>query len=95
VPLPAVCLQLVTLTQVSWHDAAALQFCWVEAALFAVSWQLPVAQFCTHVAPVLHDTSQLLAPVQCVVHVEPEQFTWQSPVAGQFMVQLPEVQLHC
>ena len=37
VPVPAFCLQLVTLVQVSWHETAAPQFCTVDAALMPVS----------------------------------------------------------
>ena len=85
VPVPEFCLQLVTLTQVSWQDAAALQFCTVDSALVPDSWQLPAVQFMTQLAPTPQLTWQSFAPLQLVVQLELVQFTWHMPFAGQFI----------
>jgi hypothetical protein len=98
VPEPAVCLQepaVVMLTQVCWHELAALQFCRTLPAPVAVLWQGPEPQFMVQVLPLPQLSWQFWPVAQLTTQVEPVQLAWHSPVAGQAKVQLPEVQLHC
>ena len=94
-PLPAVCLQSVTLVQVLKHELAALQACCVFVALLPVSSQLPPLQCCVHVAPAPQVTWHPSVPAQFTVQFEPVHVAWQPPVDGQFNVQFPVVHEHC
>lgn len=93
VPVPAVCLQLVTLVQFSWHDVALLHFCVADAESVASSWHAPPAQFAVHVAPELQISLQPSVPdAQFMVQVVPWAHTaLQPPVDGQFITQVPVV----
>jgi hypothetical protein len=100
VPVPVVCLQLVTLVHVSSQAAAELHFWEVAVAPVPVSWQAPLAQFWVQVAPAPQVSWQELAPLQLSVQVDPVQLAWHPTMppsvdAGQFMTHVPELQLHC
>ena len=71
VPVPASCLQLVTLVHVDEQATAELHLCELAVALVAVSWQLPAPQFWVLVEVESAVSWQLLLPPQFWVQVEP------------------------
>lgn len=87
VPLPAVCLQLVTAEQKVVQVEAALQVCRIVVELVAVVAQVPAPQFCVDVAVAPAVTWQELE-LQFWVTVAPVTLAWQDPEA-QFCVPVP------